>query len=49
MRSAEHAAHMGERMNAYRILVENPEGNRPDGKTERKWKGNIKIDLRDIG
>jgi hypothetical protein len=31
--------------NAYRILVENPEGNRP----RRRWMDNIKMDLREIG
>jgi hypothetical protein len=39
---------MVERMNAYRILVENPEGKRPLGRPRRRWVDNIKIDLREI-
>jgi hypothetical protein len=35
--------------NAYRILVENPEGKRPLGRPRRRWVGNIKMDLREIG
>jgi hypothetical protein len=38
----------GEKMNACRILVRNPEGKRPAGRFERKWVDNIKIDLRVI-
>jgi hypothetical protein len=34
---------------SYRILGENPEGKRPLGRPRRRWVGNIKIDLRDIG
>jgi hypothetical protein len=44
MRWEGHVARMGETRNAYRILV---------GKTERnpshRWKGNIKMDFREIG
>jgi hypothetical protein len=40
---------MGEKMNAYRILVGNPEGKRPLGRPKRRWVDNIKIDLREIG
>jgi hypothetical protein len=40
---------MREKRNAYRILVENPEGNRPLGRPRRRWVDNIKMDLRDIG
>jgi hypothetical protein len=36
-------------MNAYRILVENPEGKRPLGRPRRRWVDNIKMDLREIG
>jgi hypothetical protein len=39
---------MGERRNAYRILVGNPEGKRPLGKPRRRWMDNIKMDLREI-
>jgi hypothetical protein len=40
---------MGSKRNAYRILVENPEGKRPLGRPRRTWVGNIKMDLREIG
>jgi hypothetical protein len=48
MRWAGHAARMGERRNAYRILVGNPEGRRPLGRRRRRWVDNIKMDLREI-
>jgi hypothetical protein len=40
---------MGEKRNAYRILVGNPEGKRPLGRPRRGWVDNIKMDLREIG
>jgi hypothetical protein len=40
---------MGEKSNAYRILVGKPEGKRPLGRPRRRWVDNIKIDLREIG
>jgi hypothetical protein len=40
---------MGEKRNAYRILVRNPEGKRPLARLRRRWLDNIKIDLREIG
>jgi hypothetical protein len=33
----------------YRVLVEKPEGKRPLGKPERRWKSNIKMDLQEVG
>jgi hypothetical protein len=36
-------------MNAYRILVGKPEGDRPLGIPRRRWDNNIKMDLREIG
>jgi hypothetical protein len=40
---------MGEKSNAYRILVGKPEGNRQLGRPRRRWVNNIKMDLRKIG
>jgi hypothetical protein len=42
-------ARLGEKRNAYRILVGNPEGKRPLGRPRRRWVDNIKINLREIG
>jgi hypothetical protein len=39
----------GEETNTYKILVENPEGQRPLGTPRRGWLDNIKMDLREIG
>jgi hypothetical protein len=49
IRLAGHVARMGEKRNAHRILVGNPEGKGPLGRTRRRWVGNIKMDLREIG
>jgi hypothetical protein len=49
MRWAEHVAPIEEKRNVYRILVGKPEGKRPLGRLRRRWVGNIKMDLRDIG
>jgi hypothetical protein len=49
MRWAGHVAGMGEKRNAYRILVGMPEGKRPLGRPRRRWMDNIKMDLREIG
>jgi hypothetical protein len=40
---------MGEKRNAYRILVGNSEGKRPLGRSRRGWVDNIKMDVREIG
>jgi hypothetical protein len=49
MRWAGHVARMGEKRNAYRILVGNPEGKRPLGRPRRRCVDNIKMDLIEIG
>jgi hypothetical protein len=49
MRWAGHVARIGEKMNAYRILVGKPEGKRPLGRPRRRWVYNIKMDLREVG
>jgi hypothetical protein len=40
---------MGDKMNAYRILVGKPEGKRPLVRPRRRWVDNIKMNLREIG
>jgi hypothetical protein len=40
---------MGERRDAYRVLVGRPEGRRPLGRPRRRWKDNIKMDLQEVG
>jgi hypothetical protein len=40
---------MGEKRNAYRILVGKPEEKRPLGKPRHRWKDNTRMDLREIG
>ena len=33
----------------YRVLVGNPEGKRSLGRSRRRWKDNIKMDLQEVG
>jgi hypothetical protein len=40
---------MGEMRNEYTMLVRNPEGKRPLGNPENRWKDNIKMYLKEIG
>jgi hypothetical protein len=35
----------GEKINAYRLLMGNPEGKRPLGRTRCRWENNIKMEL----
>jgi hypothetical protein len=39
----------GERGKVYRILVGNPKRKRPLGRSRRRWKDKIKMDLREMG
>ena len=49
MRRAGHVARMGERRDAYRILVGKPEGKRPLWRPRLRWEDNIKMDLQEMG
>jgi hypothetical protein len=40
---------MGEKRNAYRLLVGKPEGKRPLGRPKRSWVDNIRMDLGEVG
>jgi hypothetical protein len=46
VRWAGHVARMGEKTNAYRILMGKPEEKRPLRRPRRRWVDNIKMDLR---
>jgi hypothetical protein len=49
MRWAGHVACKGEGRGVYMGLVWRPEGKRPLGRPRRRWKYDIKLDLREIG
>jgi hypothetical protein len=49
MRWAGHVARMGEKSNAYRLLVGKPEGKRPLGRPRRRWMDNIRMYLGEVG
>jgi hypothetical protein len=49
MRWAGHVARMGEKRNAYRLLVGKPEGKKPLGRPRSRWVDNIRIDLGEVG
>jgi hypothetical protein len=40
---------MGDMRNAYNVLVGNPEGKRPFGRSRLRWEDNIEMDLKDRG
>jgi hypothetical protein len=46
MRWARPVSRMGENKNTYRILVGNPEGQRPLGRHQSRWDDNIKMDIK---
>jgi hypothetical protein len=48
LRWARRVARMGEKRNAYRLLVRKPEGKRALRRQRRRWVGNIKMDLGEI-
>jgi hypothetical protein len=39
----------GEERGVHRVLVGQPEGNRPLGRPRRRWEDNIKMDLQEVG
>jgi hypothetical protein len=49
IRWAGHVARIVEKRNAYRLLVGKPEGKRPLERPRRRWVGNIKMNLSEIG
>jgi hypothetical protein len=49
MRWAGHVALLGEKRTAYRLLAGKPDGKRPLVRSGRRWVGNIKMDLVEIG
>jgi hypothetical protein len=49
MRLAGHVARMGEKRNAYRVLVGKPEGKPVQGRQRRRWEDNNKMNLGGIG
>jgi len=49
MRWAGHVARMVEGRGSYRVLVGKPEGKRPLGRPRRRWEGNIKMNLQEVG
>ena len=49
IRWAGHMARMGEGRGVYRVLVGKPEGKRPLGRPRRRWEGNIRMDLQEVG
>ena len=49
MRRSLHMARMGEGRDVHRVLVGKPEGKRPLGRPRRRWEGNIKMDLQEVG
>jgi hypothetical protein len=40
---------MGEKRGVHRVLVGKHEGKRPLGRPRRRWEGNIKMDVQEVG
>jgi hypothetical protein len=40
---------MGEGRSVYRVLVGKPDERRPLGRPRRRWKDNIRMDIREVG
>jgi hypothetical protein len=49
MRWVGHVARMGEKRNACRLFVVNPEGKRPLGRPRRRWVDSIRMDHGEVG
>ena len=49
MRWTGHVARMAECRSAFQILTGTPTGKRPLGRYKRRWKENIRMDLKEIG
>ena len=49
LRWADHVVRMEEGRSAFKILTGEPIGKRPLGKPRRRWEGNIRMDLEEIG
>jgi hypothetical protein len=49
MRWAGYVARIGEKRNAFRLLVGKPKGRRPLGRPRRMWLDNIRMDVVEVG
>jgi hypothetical protein len=49
MRWVGRVARIEEMRNSYKMQVGKPEGKRPLGRNRRRWEGNIRMDLGEIG
>jgi hypothetical protein len=49
MRWAGHLARIGEKRNAYRLLMGKPKGKRPLGRPRYRWVDKIRMDLGEVG
>jgi hypothetical protein len=49
MRWVGHVAQLGEKRNAYRLLVGKPEGKKLLGRPRHRWVDNIRMDLGEVG